>query len=66
MVVEKLPFHLQERWRKEVDMIREQRNRRVPFSDFVEFIETEFVCLFIGVLGRVDCKGHFAPITSYL
>ena len=22
------------------------------------------VCLFIGALGRVDCKGHFAPITS--
>ena len=22
-----------------------------------------FVCLFIGALGRVDCGGHFAPIT---
>ena len=23
-------------------------------------------CLFIGVLGRVDCTGHFAPITFTL
>ena len=24
------------------------------------------VCLFIGVLGRVDCEGHFAPITQVM
>ena len=24
------------------------------------------VCLFIGVLGRVDYQGHFAPITVVL
>ena len=22
-----------------------------------------FVCLLIGVFGRVDCNGHFAPTT---
>ena len=25
-----------------------------------------FYCLFIGVLGRVDCSGHFAPITQVI
>ena len=26
--------------------------------------KTGIVCLFIGVSGRVDFRGHFAPITS--
>ena len=41
MLVEKLPFHLQEQWRREVDAVSEHKKRRVAFSDFVEFIETE-------------------------
>ena len=40
-IVEKLPFHLHDRWRRVADAAMENRGRRVTFSDLVEFVDRE-------------------------
>ena len=40
-IVEKLPFHLHDRWRRLADAAMEHEQRRVTFSDLVEFVDRE-------------------------
>ena len=40
-LLEKLPFTLQERWRREVDNVKVKFSRSVSFSDLVRFVEVE-------------------------
>ena len=40
-LVEKLPFHLHDRWRRLADAAVEDNHRRVTFSDLVEFVDRE-------------------------
>lgn len=40
-IVEKLPFHLHDRWRRMADSAMEKEQRRVTFSDLVEFVDRE-------------------------
>ena len=40
-ILEKLPFSVQERWRRHVDRIKEKDGRFVCFSDLVSFVEVE-------------------------
>ncbi|KAF0297871.1 MFS-type transporter SLC18B1 [Amphibalanus amphitrite] len=40
-LLEKLPFSVQERWRRHVDKIKERSGRFVNFSDLVSFVEVE-------------------------
>ena len=40
-LLEKLPFTIQERWRREVDKLREMRGRSPVFSDLVSLVEVE-------------------------
>ncbi|XP_043217631.1 uncharacterized protein LOC122379454 [Amphibalanus amphitrite] len=40
-IVEKLPFHIHDRWRRLADAAMEHEQRRVTFSDLVEFVDRE-------------------------
>lgn len=51
-VLEKLPFPMQDRWRRVADKILEHDYRPVSFSDLVEFIEDEARILSNPIFGR--------------
>ncbi|XP_043222648.1 uncharacterized protein LOC122381925 [Amphibalanus amphitrite] len=40
-IIEKLPYNLQDQWRRLADHIHEQEHRRARFEDIVDFVERE-------------------------
>ena len=40
-VIDKLPYPMQDQWRRRADQIRERENRRAKFDDIVSFVEKE-------------------------
>ena len=51
-LLEKLPFSLQERWRRIVDEILNKHNRAVRFRDLVSFVEEEVRIMMNPVYGK--------------
>ena len=51
-MVKKLPFHLQDRWRREANRIRVTREKIPEFADFVTFVKTEAVIATDSVFSR--------------
>ncbi|KAF0310176.1 Tetratricopeptide repeat protein 33 [Amphibalanus amphitrite] len=49
-IIEKLPYNLQDQWRRLADHIHEQEHRRARFEDIVDFVEREGTAL--AELGR--------------
>ena len=65
-LVKKLPFYLQERWRREVTKIRE-RSKNPTFKHFVNFVKAEVKIATVFSRQALDNVGHEdkTPFTRY-
>ena len=57
-LLERLPFTIQERWRREVDKLREMRGRSPVFSDLVSLVEVEARIASNTAFGRQSSTGR--------
>ena len=57
VILEKLPYSLQERWRRSVDKISNRQHRVVKFKDLVSFVEDEVRIMTNPVFGKQTFKG---------
>ncbi|KAF0303259.1 hypothetical protein FJT64_024760 [Amphibalanus amphitrite] len=58
-IIEKLPYNLQDQWRRLADHIHEQEHRRARFEDIVDFVEREQCYLYMAwsVVNPADLAG---------